>query len=275
MNESTSPIETLLSNAQAWTNDNIPYVYGGSPSSANGWAADCSSYVNALFAEMGYSVGGYTGSGHGPATTTQVNLGERIYSGSGPSSAALANAQPGDLLFFTVAGEGTNAHVGVYAGNGMMYNDPETGQNVDEVAVPNTAGMYVDDVQRYINAQGQPLGSGITYTGQDVAGPSGTSSSNSSFVGTGSNVPSSGSSSTSAPTSTSSGLLNKSMLVRVGIGLVAAVIVLIGIDKLSGDKTKVQLPAGSNVPPARGAGAAEEGGAAADAGEAADAAVLA
>lgn len=151
-----SPIPSLLGQFQQLVNNHVPYVW----SWAKARGADCSGAVNYVFWRIGYSVGGYQGpnSGHGPATTTQVGYGENVPLGD--QSDPLANAQPGDLLFFNEPGEGPNSHVALYAGNGMMYDEPHTGLDAQEVPVTT---QYVDDIQRYLDpSTGAPLGSGIT-----------------------------------------------------------------------------------------------------------------
>jgi NlpC/P60 family len=263
-----SPVTVELSNAQAWANDQIPYSLGGSGSKATNFLADCSSFVSAIFSEMGYSVGGYNGTSHGPTTYAQVDYGQRIgtSSSSSGSSSLLAKAKAGDVLFFTVAGEGTNAHEAIYAGNGMMYDEPEPGMTAQLIKVPDSASEYVDDIQQYLSASGTPLGSGISYTGTDLPGPSGTSAANSSGWDVGA-----GTTGTSGGGGSSSGsLLNKSMLVRVGIGLFAVLLLFVGIDQVTkqGQHTTVQLPPGGRTP--AGPSAEDGPGVPAEAAEAAE-----
>lgn len=81
----------------------IPYVYGGSTPAG----FDCSGFVQYVFRQAGISLG---------RTTYQQYA--QTYS--------VSNPQPGDLVFF---GGSSPYHVGIYAGNGMMYDSPRTGKS--------------------------------------------------------------------------------------------------------------------------------------------------
>jgi cell wall-associated NlpC family hydrolase len=82
----------------------IPYVWGGA--SPSGF--DCSGLVMYVYAQLGISLGHYTG----------AQWGETL-----PISSS--QAQPGDLVFFSGV-----SHVGIYIGNGQMINAPHTGSVV-------------------------------------------------------------------------------------------------------------------------------------------------
>ncbi len=87
----------------------VPYVYGGeSPS-----GFDCSGLVQKVFSNLGISVP--------RGSDAQSQLGTPV--------ASIAQAQPGDLLFFNSEGDPTG-HVGIYVGNGMMIDAPHTGSSV-------------------------------------------------------------------------------------------------------------------------------------------------
>jgi cell wall-associated NlpC family hydrolase len=76
----------------------IPYVYGGSTYSG----VDCSGYTQMVYAQLGIYL---------PRTSAeQAGVG---YSVSEPIE--------GDLLVYSFSGYGVE-HVGIYAGNGMMYD---------------------------------------------------------------------------------------------------------------------------------------------------------
>ncbi|HHU09649.1 MAG TPA: C40 family peptidase [Intrasporangiaceae bacterium] len=81
----------------------IPYRYGGSTPAG----FDCSGYTQYVFKQVGISLG----------RTTHAQ-----YAQTRPVS----NPQPGDLVFF---GGSSPHHVGIYAGNGMMYDSPRTGKS--------------------------------------------------------------------------------------------------------------------------------------------------
>jgi cell wall-associated NlpC family hydrolase len=79
----------------------VPYVYGGSTT----YSLDCSGYTRLVYAHFGILLP--------HSVTDQVALGQRI---------ADSQARPGDLVVFN--GEG---HIGIYAGDDMMYHAPKAG----------------------------------------------------------------------------------------------------------------------------------------------------
>ena len=81
----------------------IPYRYGGTTTAG----FDCSGFTQYVFRQAGISLG---------RTTYQQYAQTR----------AVSNPQPGDLVFF---GGSSPYHVGIYAGNGMMYDSPRTGKS--------------------------------------------------------------------------------------------------------------------------------------------------
>jgi cell wall-associated NlpC family hydrolase len=84
-----------------------PYVFGSANPSVG---LDCSGLVKVAFAKFGIDLPHYTGS--------QIQLGRPV--------ASLAQARPGDLVFF-----GSDiGHMGIYLGNGQMLHAPETGDVV-------------------------------------------------------------------------------------------------------------------------------------------------
>jgi cell wall-associated NlpC family hydrolase len=100
----------ILSIAAQW----VGTPYGQAAQAQKGVIADCSSFVQSVFASVGVSL---------PRTTyQQVNTGSAV--------ADISEALPGDLLFFEPSGEVPNSHVGIYAGNGLMYDAPTWGQTV-------------------------------------------------------------------------------------------------------------------------------------------------
>ncbi|MDA8391751.1 MAG: NlpC/P60 family protein [Actinomycetota bacterium] len=107
---------SIVADAQRYLG--VPYVWGGT-SPTTGF--DCSGLVQHVFADMGVSL---------PRTSeAQATVGQAV-----PS---LAQAQPGDLVFY-----GSPAyHVGIYIGGGKMINAPHTGTDVQVSAVGNPTSI--------------------------------------------------------------------------------------------------------------------------------------
>jgi cell wall-associated NlpC family hydrolase len=90
----------------------VPYRFGGTTPSG----FDCSGYSQYVFGQLGISI---------PRTADQqYNAATRVSS---------SQAQPGDLVFF-ISG-GSSYHVGIYAGNGMMYDAGKTGEVITKRAI--------------------------------------------------------------------------------------------------------------------------------------------
>ena len=100
-----------------------PYVWGA----AGPNSFDCSGLVVWAFAQNGLSApGGRTADNQGDGSATVA---------TGPLTANLDKAQPGDLLFWDYENDGKWDHVGFYIGNGQMVHAPQPGSVVKVVPV--------------------------------------------------------------------------------------------------------------------------------------------
>lgn len=96
----------------------VPYQWGGTSPTAG---FDCSGFVQHVYGDLGISL---------PRTSEeQATVGQPVD--------GLANAQPGDLLFFEPSASGPG-HVGIYIGNGQMIDAPHTGTDVQIQNVTTT-----------------------------------------------------------------------------------------------------------------------------------------
>ncbi|GAB3442939.1 hypothetical protein GCM10027517_20670 [Phycicoccus ginsengisoli] len=87
----------------------LPYKYGGTSPSTG---FDCSGFTQYVFRQVGISL---------PRTAEDQRQ----------AVTPVSNPQPGDLVFF-----GSPAyHVGIYAGGGMMWDSPRSGETVQKRAI--------------------------------------------------------------------------------------------------------------------------------------------
>ena len=93
----------------------IYYIYGGTTTAG----FDCSGYTQYVFAKLGISI---------PRTAEEQRQ----------AVTPVSNPQPGDLVFF-----GSPAyHVGIYAGNGTMWDSPHTGAAIAQRAIWSSSPTY-------------------------------------------------------------------------------------------------------------------------------------
>jgi cell wall-associated NlpC family hydrolase len=93
----------------------IYYVYGGTTTAG----FDCSGYTQYVFARVG------------------INL-PRTSQAQQAAATPVSNPQPGDLVFFGYPA----GHVGIYAGNGMMWDSPRSGTAVGLHSVYSSSATY-------------------------------------------------------------------------------------------------------------------------------------
>jgi cell wall-associated NlpC family hydrolase len=91
----------------------VNYRYGGS-TPGGGW--DCSGATSYIYRQIGVNL---------PRTANQQMLSS--------TRVSRASAKPGDLVFFLSSGRAF--HVGIYAGDGMMYDSGRTGKSFSKRAI--------------------------------------------------------------------------------------------------------------------------------------------
>lgn len=96
----------------------IPYLWGGTDPAKG---LDCSGFVQQVFSDLGIRL-------------PRVSIDQ---SRQGTPVASLAEARPGDLLFWGGTGSRPN-HIGIYAGDGMMIHAPQAGDVVRYQEVSGT-----------------------------------------------------------------------------------------------------------------------------------------
>jgi cell wall-associated NlpC family hydrolase len=150
----------------------VPYLWGGTNPKQG---VDCSGLVQDVYAGLGVAL---------PRTSQeQATVGVAV-----PS---LAEAEPGDLVFFP-GSDGTAAapgHVGIYIGNGQMIDAPYTGADVrvDPVGNPTeirrVSGMAPDQ------SGPSPVGAATTLTGSSATASTPTTSTPSTAAASGAPTP--------------------------------------------------------------------------------------
>ena len=100
----------VISQAQKYIG--VPYVWGGTDPSKG---LDCSGLTQLVYKNLGIDL---------PRTASQQAT-------SGQAVASLANARPGDLVFFDYSSSRAGLdHVGIYLGGGKMIAAPQEGESV-------------------------------------------------------------------------------------------------------------------------------------------------
>jgi hypothetical protein len=114
---STASEGAVVSQAQQYIG--VPYAWGGTDPSTG---LDCSGLSQLVYKNLGIDL---------PRTASQQAT-------SGRAVASLADARPGDLVFFDYSSSRAGVdHVGVYVGNGKMIAAPQEGESVKVQDVGN------------------------------------------------------------------------------------------------------------------------------------------
>ena len=97
----------------------VPYLWGGTDPAKG---LDCSGFTQLVFGNLGIDL---------PRTSSQQAT-------AGRAVASLADARPGDLVFFDYSSSRAGIdHVGIYIGNGKMIAAPQPGESVKVQDVGN------------------------------------------------------------------------------------------------------------------------------------------
>ncbi|RBY78066.1 lytic transglycosylase [Blastococcus sp. TF02-09] len=124
----------------------VPYLWGGTDPSKG---LDCSGLVQTVYGNLGIDL---------PRTSSQQAT-------SGTAVASLADARPGDLVFFDNSSSRAGIdHVGIYVGDGKMIAAPQAGEVVKVQDVGNPTSI------RRVLPQAAPATTATTSGGGSVAG---------------------------------------------------------------------------------------------------------
>lgn len=115
-------IDTVISTAKSLLG--TPYVWGGRSLADGGF--DCSGFTQYVYAKAGITLN--------RISSEQATQGVEV---------SRANLQPGDLVFFSFAGDGRVSHVGIYIGDGKMIHSPKTD---DVVKVTDMTTAYWQNI---------------------------------------------------------------------------------------------------------------------------------
>lgn len=127
ISDSSQLVNKAISTAKSLVG--TPYVWGGESLNEGGF--DCSGFTQYVFKQVGYSIN--------RTSKDQAKNGVHV---------SRANVQPGDLIFYSINGNGVIDHVGIAIGNGQMIHSPKPG---DKVKITNIGTSYWQS--RYVTAR--------------------------------------------------------------------------------------------------------------------------
>jgi hypothetical protein len=121
----------------------VPYLWGGTDPKTG---LDCSGLTQRVFADIGIDL---------PRTSSQQAT-------AGRPVASLADAQPGDLVFFDYSSRPGIDHVGIYVGDGKMIAAPQEGEvvKIQSVGDPSVIRRVLPDGAAAIQAVRATTGGG-------------------------------------------------------------------------------------------------------------------
>ena len=134
--------------AAATTYLGVPYLWGGTDPARG---LDCSGFTQRVFADVGITL---------PRTSSQQAT-------AGTAVAGLADARPGDLVFFDNSSSRAGIdHVGLYLGNGKMIAAPQEGDvvKVQDVGTPSVIRRVLPTTAPPAAAAGPSTLSGVPYS---------------------------------------------------------------------------------------------------------------
>jgi hypothetical protein len=141
----TATQAAVVSEAQKYLG--VPYLWGGTDPAKG---LDCSGFTQLVYGNLGVDL---------PRTSSQQAT-------TGQPVASLADARPGDLLFFDHSSSRAGIdHVGIYIGNGQMIAAPRTGETVSvkDAGTPAVIRRVLPDQATTALASGGPALAGVPY----------------------------------------------------------------------------------------------------------------
>jgi len=126
----------------------VPYLWGGTDPAKG---LDCSGFTQRVFADLGISI---------PRTSSQQAT-------AGTAVAGLADARPGDLVFFDNSSSRAGIdHVGLYLGDGKMIAAPQQGDvvKIQDVGTPTVIRRVLPATSAATPAAGGSGLAGVPYS---------------------------------------------------------------------------------------------------------------